>query len=525
MKKIINIALITLIALSSCEQEDFTGTGLESLSDFSVIALTNPNVELNSVDPDGEIVIQWNESKSGLNSDIMYSWIAYEAGESLADALLNLPSDNDGAANQLTVTNAELDVALADLGLEPGESISLEWTVLATNGDITKVASPSTVTITRFVDVIAPFNLLSPGDGSLLELNGDMPDGEILVTWEDTFAGLGGSVNYIWEADARGGDFSDPLLSFDSDEMGTLSQITFTQQQLDDVLSGAGLAEGEILEIDWRVVASTDELTSISSVFMLDIRRFDTKVDFQFILNLTEADIPDNLDVFVAGQWDRIGVAPSEWQQPGTNPDLQLSYNSDESRFELNLRVAENLIGTSFEYKYFLATTATPNWGNGEQQFTSGGCSGTSNRLVTFSAASQVIDDEVAVWEGYCPADAPMRILLSTTANFPDGAGQDVYVAGNFGFIEWPQPGTDDRLRMNDIGGGQYEIFLPVPNGHSGEFKFFLATKDAPNWGQGEQVPNGTMTGCDGAPNRSFTFTGSEEIIETVDVWEGFCPF
>ncbi|WP_343030476.1 SusE domain-containing protein, partial [Fulvivirga aurantia] len=119
-------------------------------------------MELSSTNPDADVVITWNEANSGLNSDVLYKWNAFEEGSAKSDLLLSLQSDNGGKDNQLTISQGELDEALTDLGLAVGETITLNWFISATNGDITKETNVSTVTIKRFVNEIASFDLESP---------------------------------------------------------------------------------------------------------------------------------------------------------------------------------------------------------------------------------------------------------------------------------------------------------------------------------------------------------------------------
>ncbi|MTI19419.1 hypothetical protein E1176_00140, partial [Fulvivirga sp. RKSG066] len=124
--------------------------------------LPESTVELSSTNPDADVVITWNEANSGLNSDVLYKWNAFEEGSAKSDLLLSLQSDNGGKDNQLTISQGELDEALTDLGLAVGETITLNWFISATNGDITKETNVSTVTIKRFVNEIASFDLESP---------------------------------------------------------------------------------------------------------------------------------------------------------------------------------------------------------------------------------------------------------------------------------------------------------------------------------------------------------------------------
>ena len=523
MKKIVYIVLSMLI-LVSCDQEEFTGTGLESLREFTLTPIAGSKVTLNSVDPTGQIVVSWSKARSGFESAVTYTWMLDEAGGDFSSPLLSLPSDENGSTTNITFTNKQLDDALNSLGLTAGETIEAQWTVSATNGDVTEVAEAAIISITRFVDALAPFNLTSPADNTALDLDIDNPNAEVAISWEASFSGFDNTVTYQWLADVDGGDFSTPALTLDSDNSGADATLTLTHQNLEDALINLGLAEGEIVSLDWRVVATSEalELSSIST-YSIDIRRFDNKVDFTIVLNSNSSDIPGGLDVFLAGEFGKLGVANGDWQQPGTNTDLQMTYNDVANKYELQLRVPEANLNTTFQFKHFLATAAAPSWDGGEQIFNASGCEGISNREATFSAASQVLDNEVIVWQGYCPSEPTMRFLLTVTANKPSDL--DVYIAGALSFVTWPQPGTDDRLKMKDIGGNQFEIFLPIPNGHTTDFKFFLATKDAPDWSKGEQVVNVMMDGCDGASNRGLTFTGTESVDATVDVWEGFCPF
>lgn len=526
MKKLYSLLFLLVFIFAGCEQEEFSGTGLEALEDFQLVT-GNETVELRSIYPENELTIEWSEAASGLDSEVLYTWVAYDENSSTENPLVAIPSNNEGKENALTVTFQALDSTLEELGIGEGETITLNWTVTADNGDVIKVATPNTITLTRFKDEIAPFGLGTPNNETSIDLDIDQPETNIVIEWDSTYSGFGSEISYNFIADERGGDFRNPVLDLVSDGEGALPRLTVTNGQLDEILAGLGLEQGEVIELDWKVVATTPSgvIQESESDFNIDLRRFDVKVDFTLVLNRANTDIPEGFDVFVAGQFDKLGIAEAEWQQPGTNPNLQMEYNEELSRYELNLRVAPNLVGTTFEYKYFLATTTAPNWDNGEQRYGANGCEGVSNRSITFIAAGQVVDDEVMVWQGFCESNAPMRVLLNVNENFPANQGLDVYVAGNFGFVEWPQPGTDDRLKMNKINDTQYEIFLPVPEGHNGVFKYFLATKTNPNWGNGEQLVNETNAGCNGAPDRSFSFTGTESIEGTVNVWEGFCPF
>lgn len=275
MKKLAIFLLAVVGFLAGCEQEDFVGTGLEALSDFTINPLPESTVALSSVNPEEEIIISWNAANSGLNSEVSYTWQAYEQGSDPSNLALSIASDNNGTATTLTLTQQALDEALEGLGLDTAESITINWFVTATNGDITKQTNTSTVTIRRFINEIAPFDLVSPADGALVELNFEAPQSEVVVEWDSTYTGFETPITYRWLAVVTGGDFENPLLDLASDDMGSDFQITFTHQELDDILAANGVGEAEYLTLDWKVVASSQLLELESEqVFSVELRRF-----------------------------------------------------------------------------------------------------------------------------------------------------------------------------------------------------------------------------------------------------------
>ncbi|MEQ8924348.1 MAG: SusE domain-containing protein [Fulvivirga sp.] len=268
--------LVSVGLLFSCSDDDerTIGTGLEALDDFTLNSI-DETVALSSIEPEAEVTVSWSEAASGLESDVIYTWMAFNGAVDIANPALAIPSDNDGLANEITFTHQQLEDALDGLGVATGAESTITWTVTAFNGDILKVAESSTVTIRRMVDEIAPFSLSTPADGALVELNIDAPDAPIAITWESTFSGFGNDITYTWLADATGGDFSDPLLEVVSDNMGVDAQVTFTNQELEDFLLSQGVEEAGYLTIDWKVVASTADLMLESSeTYSVELRRY-----------------------------------------------------------------------------------------------------------------------------------------------------------------------------------------------------------------------------------------------------------
>jgi hypothetical protein len=128
--------------------------------------------------------------------------------------------------------------------------------------DISSLLEPTTV---------EAFALLSPPDGTELELTGD-PSTEVSISWAE--AASNESVTYTWHADATDGDFSDPLLSIDSDNDGADTTLTLTYQALDDALASLGVAEGENIDLIWTVTAMAgDSVRFASDTFNINIAR------------------------------------------------------------------------------------------------------------------------------------------------------------------------------------------------------------------------------------------------------------
>jgi hypothetical protein len=181
----------------------------------------------------------------------------------------------------------------------------------------------------------------------------------------------------------------------------------------------------------------------------------------------------------------------------------------------------------SVVYKYFLATAAAPNWGAGEQKPNAAGtgAEGAPDRTLTVDGTFDNYTEVVSMWEGYSFPYVAFRTTVP--ANTP--ADRDVFIAGELANIggasgNWQQPGSNGRLKLSKYGDGSYFIVFPKPaDGASLNYKYFLATTNAPDWGHGEQQRNGPND-CSGRGDRVFTEDGTVNIVNTdVQTWEGYC--
>jgi hypothetical protein len=102
---------------------------------------------------------------------------------------------------------------------------------------------------------INDFELESPANFSALLLNASQSNKIIDVQWNAAVTGLGTAPTYRFLLDEKGGDFSTPLLSLESDNAGIDNGLSLTYGQLIDAVSGAVSTE-YIWTVEAQVVAT-----------------------------------------------------------------------------------------------------------------------------------------------------------------------------------------------------------------------------------------------------------------------------
>lgn len=105
-----------------------------------------------------ELNITWNSSKAG-NVPVTYVWMLDVSGGDFSKPAVSLPSNNGGNDTTLTVTLGAADDLLAGLGIAPGDSIALQWAVMASAGAESRISSNVfTVTLKRFKELSSTLN-------------------------------------------------------------------------------------------------------------------------------------------------------------------------------------------------------------------------------------------------------------------------------------------------------------------------------------------------------------------------------
>ncbi len=107
--------------------------GDPDLGDFALLSPANGAEVTVTEGGDDPVVIEWEVSDNAES----YTWVANLPGVGFDDPLLSLPADNDGTGTSLTLTTGIIYDVLLDLGIEPGEEVTIEWTVMAEAGENT----------------------------------------------------------------------------------------------------------------------------------------------------------------------------------------------------------------------------------------------------------------------------------------------------------------------------------------------------------------------------------------------------
>ncbi len=170
LSKYLSVALMMTILVVGCKKLDFdkTVTG-EALSSFRLSApANNLDLVLNAATPDEKTVISWSASKPGINSPVTYKWVAALKSTGNLDApLISIPSDASGSATTLTLTQKQMDDALAAKAIAAGVKTELIWSVQADNGTTTLLSQDVyNITVTRMKDGATAFALLGPASST-----------------------------------------------------------------------------------------------------------------------------------------------------------------------------------------------------------------------------------------------------------------------------------------------------------------------------------------------------------------------
>lgn len=129
--------------------------------------------------------------------------------------------------------------------------------------------------------LFAQLGLISPANNTSLAVEGKGSN-EVTITWNSETR-LMGNVTYVWHLDAANGNFSNPIVSVPSSNMGMDTSVTLDFKTIDQVLAGANVSVGTTANLKWTVTATNGTSTNFSPD--------------QFNINLTRGAVMNDFDL------------------------------------------------------------------------------------------------------------------------------------------------------------------------------------------------------------------------------------
>ena len=266
--------IIFSLLLAACQKVDYdnsvTGEGIETGAFRIQSPATASVIALNKATPSTPVVVTWTAAKPGVDKPLTYKWIAVKTGDDLTKYTYELPSDDNGKATRLTITQEKLDLYLFSKGIPDKGTVDLTWSVEASNGE-TQVLSQDQfqLTLKRFTDGATPFTLYGP-DPIINTATVDPTSTADFYQfkWQKSVASAGSpDVKYRVVFDLEDGDFSDPVFSIASDNNGSDSALKMSYKQLSDSLDKNGQDDlSKENRLKWAVQAISGDWVQLSNV-------------------------------------------------------------------------------------------------------------------------------------------------------------------------------------------------------------------------------------------------------------------
>ncbi len=104
---------------------------------------------------------------------------------------------------------------------------------------------------------LALYNLIDPVDNATITMQGKNGNQNLIFKWHSSSLPGGGSVTYTWMLDSIGKDFSAPLISIQSNSLGTDTALTNNYLFYRNVLKNLGVQNGQSATFKWTVEATS----------------------------------------------------------------------------------------------------------------------------------------------------------------------------------------------------------------------------------------------------------------------------
>ncbi len=261
--KLFYLLLSLSVIIFGCKKVDFDDVSKgEALGTFTLAAPENNAIlVLNSATPNAQVLIRWSAAKPGVSTTPVYTFVAALKSGSIEQPLLEVPADDNGKSNHLTLTQKQLDDLLKAKNISEGVKTDLIWNVRATNGSKTELtATNHHLSVTRFGDGISNFVLYGPVSSSAnVEINPNSTTDLLTFRWQKAFPGKAASaVSYKVKIVAEGGSFDTPIFETLSNHSGADSTFTISYQAIDQLLTSKGFSDQSTpARLQWTVEATS----------------------------------------------------------------------------------------------------------------------------------------------------------------------------------------------------------------------------------------------------------------------------
>jgi len=267
IKYILLIAIVTIFASCNEDVGDFTVKG-ESITAFELSGPeNNDSVKINTGALSEPYTFSWAKAESGLGSPVKYTLVFDLPDGDFSQPLWSKVSDESGSLNHATLTFEELKQIYTKAG-NSGD-ISLKWNVKAENGSpnskMGQVANLLKLTLST--DGVNDFRLLKPIKQSAVIIDGALASEQFVFDWEDAVT-TSGQVTYKFYLDVINSDFSNPIITLNSDNEGKDSQVSMTQAQWKNLLDQKLVTKGAY---QWTVKAFSADQEWMNETFQIFI--------------------------------------------------------------------------------------------------------------------------------------------------------------------------------------------------------------------------------------------------------------
>jgi len=176
-----------------------------------------------------------------------------------SNPLLTLWSNNGGLDTVLSLSNHVIDSLLGSYSIPINSTLTLDWTVKS--NILNKYADTAKSFRITMLRKKLGFSLVSPSNNNVVTLQNN---GNKFFNWEDLKHYI--SVSYRLLFDDTTGDFSNPILSYESSNGGSSSSVNKEHERLYyDLMFHDGKKIGDTIVLNWKVLASDTILSEFSS--------------------------------------------------------------------------------------------------------------------------------------------------------------------------------------------------------------------------------------------------------------------